>query len=706
MAKIAPWVMEKTTGGAKSSFIVVFSKQADTSGAAWLPTKEAKGEYVLDLLTKTAEESQGPLRNYLLSRGVRFRAYWIVNMITVEQGDFSLALDLAYSDDVKSIEGNPTIQNHFPTNEEVVAQDQRLAQTVRRLAEGMAPETIQWGITNTNAPSVWSAGFSGTNIVIGGEDTGYYWEHSQLQSKYRGWNGTTADHNYNWHDAVHSGGGSCGADTTQPCDDGAGGSLYHGTHTMGTMVGGDGPGPDSNDYGMAYGATWIGCRNMDRGNGTPTLYIECHQWMLAPTDLNDDNPDPTKAPHVINNSWGCPPSEGCPWGSNILLVSIQNLVNAGIVYDSSNGNDGVDGCGSVETGRIYAGPPAIYGKPWVFSTGSIDSANRLANSSSLGPVTINGSRIKPDISAPGVGILSSYCCTSSAIQYLSGTSMAAPHVAGAIALLFSARPALIGQVERVLYALEQTTAHDVTSNGQPATCGGTTWTTYPSNFYGWGRLNIQAAVNSVCTAAQMATPGAPVLTPGGTSISLSWAEVLGATDYEVWRADASASCRPMYQVTATTGGTTTFNDTGLNAPIPYSYYILAKNSTCTTVAGPCATTVTVSPPPEIAPGDTSSTGLTWPDKHMLSWPPDSAATSYTLYRGLQGDLPQLLTSDVDSCTKYAGAATSTNTIIEDPTGVTGRFFWYLVTGTNDGGEGAAGNATAGARVVNSSGACP
>jgi serine protease AprX len=210
------------------------------------------------------------------------------------------------------------------------------------------------------------------------------WTRNALKPHYRGWNGVTADHNYNWHDSIHSGGGSCGPNNLAPCDD-----HGHGTHTTGTTVGDDGAG---NQVGVAPGAKWIGCRNMDQGNGTPATYTECFQFFIAPTDLNGQNPDPTLRPHVMNNSWGCPVSEGCTTRGELETI-VNNTQAAGIFVEVSAGNAG-SGCSTVQD------PPAIYEAS--FSTGAIDISNTLAGFSSRGPSTFYTPNIlKPNISAPG-----------------------------------------------------------------------------------------------------------------------------------------------------------------------------------------------------------------------------------------------------------------------------------------------------------------
>jgi len=115
-------------------------------------------------------------------------------------------------------------------------------------------------------------------------------------------------------------------------------------------------------------------------------------------------------------------------------------------------------------------------------------------------------------------------------------------------------------------------------------------------------------------------------------------------------------------------------------------------------------TVTVVPcaVPEVSP-------LLWAagTKDTLKWPATENATSYRLYRGIAPDLPNLLTSDTDSCVRFEGSGTDTGPVItESPAAVKGRLYWYLVDGLSGSNEGPAGNATDGARIVDSSGACP
>src|SRR5207249_10838873 len=66
-------------------------------------------------------------------------------------------------------------------------------------------DIVEWGVNNVNAPAVWAQGFTGQGIVIGDQDTGQRWTHIALKPKYRGWDGTTANHNYNWQYSFHSG---------------------------------------------------------------------------------------------------------------------------------------------------------------------------------------------------------------------------------------------------------------------------------------------------------------------------------------------------------------------------------------------------------------------------------------------------------------------------------------------------------------------
>lgn len=415
---------------------------------------------LVDALRGRASADQSDLRGWLDTRGIEYRAYWIANLVWARVSANDLAA-LAQRGDIANIEANPRIQADYPRSSSAVP-------------SADSPASIPWGISKINAPTVWAAGFNGQGVVIGGEDTGYQWDHPALKPQYRGWDGTTADHNYNWHDSIHAGSdpNNCGFDLQAPCDD-----YGHGTHTAGTFAGSDG---GANQIGVAPGAKWIGCRNMDDGAGTPARYIECMQWMLAPTNLADANPQSDLAPDVISNSWACTTGEGCTVG-NEIEEAVDNLVNGGIFFAAAAANDGPS-CGTITQ------PPAIYDASFV--VGATDTNDALAGFSSRGPVT-GVSLIRPDASAPGVNVRSAWPPNS--YQNLDGTSMATPHVAGAAALVMSVNPALKGHPDQVAQILRETAVTAGVTDPYNSGCGGRTMADWPNYQAGYGRIDAWAA---------------------------------------------------------------------------------------------------------------------------------------------------------------------------------------------------------------------
>src|SRR5881392_357933 len=481
--KIAPWVTEHTANGQQTEFFVVLADQADLSGAANLQTKAEKGRYVYNTLLNRSQTTQGPILQWLRERGVEYESFYIVNAILVK-GSQEIAQALASRPDVARVEGNPVIHNDLPEPMEAPIQP-------------AAPVTIEPGITYTHAPDVWALGFTGQQIVVASADTGVRWTHNALKPHYRGWDGSVADHDYNWHDSIHNSvSNPCGNDSPFPCDD-----FFHGSHTTGTAIGDDGMG---NQIGMAPGAQWIGCRNMDVGTGTPARYIECMEWFLAPTQIGGGDPDPTKAPDITINSWHCPPEEGCSFDT--LQAAVEGQAAAGIMMVSAAQNAGPS-CSTVEN------PPGIYEA--TYSVGALNTGtDTIASFSSRGPVTVDGSnRIKPDITAPGTGTRSCTNASDSSYANFSGTSMATPHISGAVALLWSAIPSLRHQLTATRDALNNSAVH--ISSTQCGAAGP------PNDVYGWGRVDVFAAVGGgTPTPTPTATPTAtttPTASPTATA---------------------------------------------------------------------------------------------------------------------------------------------------------------------------------------------
>ncbi len=480
------WLLFGRPGFYNDGFLIIMAEQADLSGAEEIEDLVARRAFVRERLLETAERTQAPVREALEAAGLDYRPFYLINMIAVSSHHRRMN-DFANLPGVARVMLNPNVRAYpFPSFEP---------------GYGDVPQAdsgVEWNISQVQADKVWAMNFTGQGIVVAGQDTGYDWQHPALHRAYRGFNSSgEVDHNYHWHDAW--------SEAPAPIDD-----DRHGTHTMGTILGDDGQG---NQIGMAPGARWIGCRNMRRGLGNPASYTECMEFFLAPYPLGG-NPftdgDVSMAPHVINNSWGCPDIEGCD--DTVLEPATAALRTAGIMMVVSAGNDG-PGCQTVFE------PPARYDD--VFSVGATNGQGLITGFSSRGPVpngTSEGTTdpsllLKPDIAAPGDNVRSSI--PGSGYGTASGTSMAGPHVTGLVALLWSANPDLIGQIEateqiigqsarpvavNATCALESETPADTSLLGQLAdlaegnvcACGDVIGS--PNNVYGWGEINALEAV--------------------------------------------------------------------------------------------------------------------------------------------------------------------------------------------------------------------
>ncbi|MBK7220095.1 MAG: S8 family serine peptidase [Saprospiraceae bacterium] len=463
-SKIDPSLLGNTNHQNQLDYIVLLNSQADLTAVSAVKGKNRKGSMAYSLLKKNSDDAQLALVNWLRQRHIEYTPFFVVNGIHV-RSDYATLLALADRKDVQKILPNFSIKLDRIESEPISG------------SRDLVPE---WGLLKIGADSVWRMGIDGKGVVVGGQDTGYDWSVSPLKIKYKGFiNDTVANHSYNWHDAIHQKSplaadslNPCGYNLKEPCDD-----NNHGTHTMGTMVGSD----TSNLIGVAPGAQWIACRNMERGNGQLSTYLECFEWFLAPTDIDGNNPDPTKAPHVINNSWYCSPEEGCnPGNWDALQIAVKNLKAAGVVVVVSAGNSG-PGCETINA------PPAHFEPS--FSVGASMINDTIANFSSRGPVSIDSSyRVKPDVVAPGRGVRS--VVRGGGFAAFNGTSMAGPHVAGLVALIISANPDLAGEVTTIEEIIRQTA--DPKFSDQD--CGVVSGQLHPNAVYGYGRINAIKAI--------------------------------------------------------------------------------------------------------------------------------------------------------------------------------------------------------------------
>jgi subtilisin family serine protease len=209
MDKVSRRALSETVDGKSASVVILLEDQADVSSGYEIADDDERGWYVYSTLTAHATRTQESLKSFLKQQGRSYRSFWAANMIVAEV-DRSLLMKVAERGDVARIDSNQ------PTR---WIEEPEVANRKAAISDPANSSAIEWGVTNVNAPSVWGQGFTGQGIVIGGLDTGIRWTHTAIKTKYRGWNGSSANHNYNWWDAIHASNASCAANTTVPCDD-------------------------------------------------------------------------------------------------------------------------------------------------------------------------------------------------------------------------------------------------------------------------------------------------------------------------------------------------------------------------------------------------------------------------------------------------------------------------------------------------------
>ncbi len=451
----------------QSTYLVYLKEQADLRPAYHIRDWDARGQFVLDALRQTAQRTQPAVLsrlNGLQTTGhvSAIHPHYVVNLILV-RGDETAAQSLAQLPQVAAVYPEIPIQAIAPVANGLTAP---------------SPQAPEWNIQMIRADQVWAErAITGTGIVVANIDSGVYYAHPALVAQYRGnLGGGGFEHDYNWWDPTGDYPEPSPIEGPYPL------GQDHGTHTMGVIVGDDQLG---HQIGVAPGARWIAAYGFSGIEGL----LSATEWMIAPWRVDDFDPnhptaDPSQRPHVVNNSWGA------PGGMLLAEPLLQAQRAAGIFATFAAGNSGFDPvtyrtvCGSMIS-------PAD--NPSGFAVGATTMADTIAPFSSRGPNALRPwlglYETGPQVSAPGMMIQSSDPPDDYSTG--NGTSYASPHVAGTVALLWSAEPDLIGLVDETAEILRGTALPKTTNE----TCGGILPGQVPNNTFGWGRIDALDAVD-------------------------------------------------------------------------------------------------------------------------------------------------------------------------------------------------------------------
>lgn len=378
-------------------YIVKFEKSTAQKGTRAEVIKSSQQELEKNILSLTKVFKSADTSS--------LKKLWIVNAVAIN----------ASSNEIARIKSMPNVEYVFKPKYKVW-----IDKDIDKTPVKIAADEIQWSVKKMRANEVWSDfGIDGAGVVVGHLDTGAYGEHPALAGKILAYKDFTPEA----HVEAHDGQG-------------------HGSHTAGTICGGQG-------VGAAPGARLLVGKVFDtKGATTDEILLAAMQWVMDP----DGNPETNDGPRLVNNSWGSNDST-----DKVFWEAVQAWVDAGILPVFAAGNNGMWG------GKV--GTPAAYPHSWaVAATTKTDS---LAYFSSQGPVAWDGAPLmKPDIAAPGDKVVS--CSINGGMVSNSGTSMACPGVAGVAALMYQADPALT--IEQVRLIAEDT-AKDLGAEGKDGKFG-------------------------------------------------------------------------------------------------------------------------------------------------------------------------------------------------------------------------------------------
>jgi len=455
--KFDPKVIQAFEKDKYTNVIVELKYQADVEKIANQAREEAKKvkatlyqeklrvrSTVVSGLQTNAEQTQNHIKNFILQKKEEGKLkddqfYYIVNAVSFTSTEEVLQ-EIAAFPEVK----------HIYLNERHTLPKQKTSEVQ------ILTNELPWNLERIQAKKAWEKGLDGTGVVVATFDTGVDVNHPSLKNQYRGLNADgTFTHTYNWLDLV--------GNSPLPVD-----TFGHGTHVTGTIVGYD-PKTDTRT-GVAPGARWIAVRAFSENGALDTDLLKAGEWLLAPQD-EKGTPHPEMAPDIINNSWASSSTLNDWFRSVVKAWSAADITP---VFAAGNHTPWTPvGPGSITN-------PANY--PEAIAVGSTDSANRISWFSLRGPSPYGGIEIKPDLVAPGEEILSTLPNNEYGLS--DGTSMATPHVTGAIAILKQMQPNMpIEKLKESIYA----GLIPLSDSNYPS---------FPNDAYGRGLLDLTGMVKS------------------------------------------------------------------------------------------------------------------------------------------------------------------------------------------------------------------